>query len=243
MYLAAVGGHCASGGHLHFLWWNVTQIAFLRCILGEQPLRRSALNKADDRALIDQMQQGRADALGVLFGRYGRLVFTVARKILSNDAEAEDLTQEVFLEIYKRAGLYDAGKGSVKIWLLQYAYHRSFNRRKYLALRSFYDTSPTMTLTHLEIAAEEDGHDSLNSIEWRQQLQRGMQELTDKERHIIELVSLDGLTMREATSRTRESYSTCRNHYYRGLKKLKDFFRRIELHSTREVKDGRSRMV
>ena len=115
------------------------------------------MDKADDRALIDEMQQGGADALGVLFGRYGRLVFAVARKILRNDAEAEDLTQEVFLEIYKKARLYDASKGSVKIWLLQYAYHRSFNRRKYLALRNFYDTSPTMTLTHLEIAMEVDG--------------------------------------------------------------------------------------
>ena len=77
----------------------------------------------------------------------------------------------------------------------------------------------------------------------REQVDRAMQELNEKERHIIELVSLDGLTMREATSRTRESYTTCRNHYYRGLKKLKDFFRRIEPHSTREVKDARSRMV
>jgi hypothetical protein len=73
------------------------------------------LDKAADEVLIDQMQQGRTDALGVLFDRYGRLVFTVARKILRNDAEAEDLMQEVFIEIYKKAGLYDPGKGSVKI--------------------------------------------------------------------------------------------------------------------------------
>jgi RNA polymerase sigma-70 factor (ECF subfamily) len=199
------------------------------------------LDKAEDEALIYLMQQGRSDALGVLFDRYGRLVFTVAKKILRNDPEAEDLTQEVFIEIYKKAGLYDASKGTVKMWLLQYAYHRSFNRRKYLALRSFYDSSPTMTLTHLEIAAEQDGFQSLSSVEWQEQLQRGMKELKDKERQIIQLVSVDGLTMREAAERTREPYTTCRNHYYRGLKKLKDFFHRIEPHSTREVKDVRSR--
>jgi len=201
------------------------------------------LGTTEDEVLIDQMQQGRTEALGTLFDRYGRLVFTVAKKILRNDADAEDLMQEVFIEIYKKSHLYDPGKGSVKIWLLQYAYHRSFNRRKYLALRSFYDASPTMTLTHLEIAAEQDGPERMSAIEWQEQLQRGMKELNDKERHIIQLVSLDGLTMREATGRTRESYTACRNHYYRGLKKLKDFFHRTELRSTREAKDARSRMV
>jgi RNA polymerase sigma-70 factor (ECF subfamily) len=201
------------------------------------------LDKTEDRALIDQMQQGRTDALGVLFDRYSRLVFSVARKILRNDAEAEDLMQEVFIEIYKKVGLYDPDKGGVKIWLLQYAYHRSFNRRKYLALRSFYDASPTMTLTHLEIAAEQDGPERMSSLAWQKDLQRGMKELNDKERYIIELVSLEGMSMREASVRTRDSYTACRNHYYRGLKKLKDFFHRIEPQSTQEVKDARSRMV
>jgi RNA polymerase sigma-70 factor, ECF subfamily len=198
------------------------------------------LDIAEDEVLIDQMQLGQTDALGALFDRYGRLVFTVARKILRNDAEAEDLMQEVFIEIYKKASLYDAGKGSVKIWLLQYAYHRSFNRRKYLALRNFYDSSPTMTLTHLELAAKQDAFDEISSREWLQELGRGMNELNAKERQIIELVSLEGLTMREAAGRTRDSYEACRNYYYRGLKRLKDYFHRIEPNSRREAKDVRS---
>jgi RNA polymerase sigma-70 factor, ECF subfamily len=201
------------------------------------------LDTAEDEVLIDRMQQRRTDALGALFDRYSRLVFTIARKILRNNAEAEDLTQEVFIEIYKKAGLYDQGKGTVKTWILQYAYHRSFNRRKYLALRSFYDSSPTMALTHLEIAAEQDGLQSMNSVEWQELLEHGMNELNEKERHIIELVSLDGLTMREATERTRDSYTACRNHYYRGLKKLKEFFHRKEPCSRGEVTDVRSRTV
>jgi RNA polymerase sigma-70 factor, ECF subfamily len=201
------------------------------------------LDTAEDEVLIDQIQQGRTDALAVLFDRYGRLVFTVARKILHNDAEAEDLMQEVFIEIYRKASLYESEKGTVKIWLLQYAYHRSLTRRRYLALRSFYHVSPTMTLTHLEIAADPDGFQAMTNREWHEQLEEGMKGLKDKERQIIKLVSIDGLTMREASARTRESYAACRNHYYRGLKKLKDFFHRIEPHSMKEAKDVRSRTV
>ncbi len=195
----------------------------------------------EDQTLIDQMRHGRSDAIGILFDRYSRLIFAVAKKILRDPEEAEDLTQEVFIEIYKKAHLYDANKGTVKVWLLQYAYHRSLNRRRYLALRSFSEVSPTMMLTHLEIAADRDGFEAITNREWQERLKEGMKELTEKERQIINLVSIDGLTMREASARTRESYASCRNRYYRGLKKLRDFFRPVE--ATGEGTGVRSRTV
>jgi RNA polymerase sigma-70 factor (ECF subfamily) len=185
--------------------------------------------------LIEEAQRGRPQALGLLFDRYYRLVFQVAKKILRDEAEAEDLMQEVFLEVYRKAGLYDASKGSVKIWLLQYAYHRSFNRRKYLALRGFYDASPAAALADAELAGEWGGRAGLSAQEWRQVLERGMDELNHKERQIIESVAFDGLTVREASERIRESYGNGRNHYYRGLRKLRGF-----LAPQREVNDVRS---
>src|SRR5262245_55384564 len=95
----------------------------------------------EDEILLTQVHSGHTEALGVLFERYFRLVFDTARRILRNRREAEDLVQDVFLEIHKKAGLYNAQKGSVKIWILQYAYHRSINRKKYLSLRGYYDAS------------------------------------------------------------------------------------------------------
>jgi len=66
-------------------------------------------------------------------------------------------------------------------------------------------------------------------------LERGMSELNDKERQIIEAMAFDGLTVREASERVRESYVNGRNHYYRGLRKL-----RAILAPRREVNDVRS---
>src|SRR5215831_2433183 len=97
-----------------------------------------------DETLMQQMQRGQANALGILFGRYQRLVFTVALRILRNSTEAEDLTQDVFIEIYRKAHLYDQRKSSVKTWVLQYAYHRSFNRRKHLSSAAFRNASEGM---------------------------------------------------------------------------------------------------
>src|SRR5215468_2967035 len=114
------------------------------------------------------MRSGGRDALGVLFDRYYRLIFDVAKRILRDRGEAEDLMQDVFIEVYRKADLYDSSRGSVKTWLLQYAYHRSFNRRKYLALRSFYNASPAAALVDLELAGERGCHDKITIGEWQQ---------------------------------------------------------------------------
>ena len=103
------------------------------------------LSGLPDPDLLAHLRSGHSDALAVLFGRYHRLILSVAFKILRDPAEAEDVMQSVFLEIYRVAGQFDAARGTVKVWLLQYAYHRSLNRREYLKVRGFYERSRTRT--------------------------------------------------------------------------------------------------
>jgi|RhiMetdeSRZDD1v2_1073273.scaffolds.fasta_scaffold350907_1 RNA polymerase sigma-70 factor, ECF subfamily len=188
---------------------------------------------------MDEIRLGCAEALAVLFDRYHRLIFHVAKKILRDPGEAEDLTQDVFIEIYRKADLYDAGKGSVITWILQYAYHRSFNRRKYLALRHFYDASPITALAHLELSAEWNGREGIGTQEWQQILRSGVKTLNERERQIVELIAFEGLTVREASERMQESYANSRNHYYRALKKLRAFLREMNPRVAQEVNDVR----
>src|SRR2546430_12281252 len=82
-----------------------------------------------DSELIEHLKNGFHQALGILFLRYRRLVLAVSLRILRNNGEAEDVVQDVFLEICKKAAAFDAGRGSVKMWILQYAYSRSEERR------------------------------------------------------------------------------------------------------------------
>jgi len=199
--------------------------------------RKELLHDRTDGELIDDIRLGHAEALSTLFDRYSRLVFDIARKILRDKAEAEDLMQDVFLEVYRKADLYQSGRGSVKVWLLQYAYHRSFNRRKYLALRSFYDASPADALAERDLSGEWSGRERLAAHEWEQVLKHGMKELNDKQKQIIGLVAFDGLTVREASEQVRESYVNGRNHYYRGLKKLREFLGHNKS-GAREVNDA-----
>src|SRR5580704_10571209 len=92
------------------------------------------LNLCDER-LMQEVIAGNTDAFAVIFRRYHRLVHVTALRILRDAGEAEDLTQSVFLEIYRKVGQFDPARGTLKVWLLQYAYSRSVSRRNYLQAR------------------------------------------------------------------------------------------------------------
>jgi RNA polymerase sigma-70 factor (ECF subfamily) len=180
------------------------------------------LRHLTDDQLMSQLQAGVNDALAVLFERYHRLVFSVALKILRDRGEAEDVMQNVFLEIYRSVAQFDPAKGSLKVWVLQYAYHRAFNRKKYLNARNFYSHE---TLEEVDPFA--DG-ESLTSRrygpgELKRLLQQGLASLGEPQKRVIELASYQGFSMKEIAEKTGDSLSEVRHHYYRGLKKLRSF--------------------
>src|ERR1700722_5129559 len=107
----------------------------------EQTVTFSQLKSLSDEVLMAHIEAGDGDALAVVFDRYHRLVFNVAFKILRNAADAEEVLQTVFMEIYCNAVQFNPAKGTIKMWLLQYAYHRSFNRKRYLNVRAFEQTA------------------------------------------------------------------------------------------------------
>src|SRR5271154_2733099 len=108
------------------------------------------LKVLSDGELMAHLQSGCNDALAVLFDRYHRLVLSIALRIVRDPGEAEDVTQSVFLEIFRSVAQFDPAKGTTKVWILQYAYHRAINRRQYLNARKFYDqTSMDEVEAHL----------------------------------------------------------------------------------------------
>jgi RNA polymerase sigma-70 factor (ECF subfamily) len=94
---------------------------------------------------------GTQDALRVLFERYSRMVFGMARRALKDDGEAEETMQQVFFDIYRAASLFDREKGSFKLWIVRYAYTRMLNRKKHLAAKGFY-TAEELTDEILPVA-------------------------------------------------------------------------------------------
>jgi RNA polymerase sigma-70 factor (ECF subfamily) len=176
-----------------------------------------------DEGVMEQLRQGHPDALPILFDRFYRLVLRIALRILRDAGEAEDLMQEVFLEIFKKAAQFDPAKGSLKTWILQYAYHRSLSRRQYLALRNFYDRQQVTECEITESNSVDVGWRGLTFQEWRRVIEQGLATLNEKQRKTLELACFQGLLLSEIAERTKESLPNVRHHYYRGLERLREF--------------------
>jgi RNA polymerase sigma-70 factor (ECF subfamily) len=176
-----------------------------------------------DEDVMEQLRQGHPDALPILFDRFHRLVLKIALRILRDPGEAEDVMQDIFLEVFKRSAQFDRQKGSVRIWILQYAYHRSLSRWKYLMLRNFYDRQE---ITEQQIVASNCPDVSWRGLtlqESRRAIQQGLATLNEKQRRTVEMVCFQGLLLSEIAERTKESLPNVRHHYYRGLLALRKF--------------------
>lgn len=107
------------------------------------------LKPLGDAELTAHLQAGCNDALSILLDRYHRLILSIALRIVRDQGEAEDVLQTVFLEIFRSVAQFEPAKGSTKGWILQYAYHRAFNRSQHLNARSFYKSDRTWSLSRI----------------------------------------------------------------------------------------------
>jgi RNA polymerase sigma-70 factor (ECF subfamily) len=189
-------------------------------VFGVSILRMPNLSDED---VMERLRKGDPDALPVLFARFYRLVLRIASRILRDPGEAEDVMQEVFLEIFNKAAQFDSAKGSAKTWILQYAYHRSLSRRQYLALRNFYDRRQIGEREFSESCSLDLSWRGLTVQEWRRVIGQGLATLNEKQRKTIELACFQGLLLSEIAERTKESLPNVRHYYYRGLEGLRKF--------------------
>jgi RNA polymerase sigma-70 factor (ECF subfamily) len=176
-----------------------------------------------DEELADQLQSGNADALAVLFKRHSPVLFGIARRVLRNDAEAEDAVQQIFLDVYRSIQQFDREIGSFKSWLLMFAYHRTFNSRRSQIANRFFDTGPIedeFTAENSPASWAKDGSLAENRI----LVEQVLKSLQPRQRRTIELVYYEGLTAEEVATRTGESVRVVRHNLYRGLNQLRKAF-------------------
>ena len=177
-----------------------------------------------DELILAQVLEGSKDALGLLFRRHARAVRNTAQRILRDAAEAEDLVQEVFLFVFRKAGLFDPTRGSARSWLIQVAYHRAFDRRRHLASRRFY--------THLELEEKNllteelqttvaTYQDAIEAAFGQDVLRRIEESLSEVQKRVVRLRFFDGYTMEEIGKILGESSGNARNHYYRALERMR----------------------
>jgi len=178
-----------------------------------------------DEALIAKICADDSDALGLLFDRYARLVWTIARRILQNNEEADDLLQDVFLLVRRRASVFDPTKGSVRSLFVQMCYQRAFSRRRDLARQNFYTS--TEVIEDAAVAKRSSCaslfDESIEAHLGKTAIKRAREDLSIEQRETLRLCFYEGHTLEEIAVRLGQSYGNVRHHYYRGLAKLRKY--------------------
>jgi RNA polymerase sigma-70 factor (ECF subfamily) len=188
--------------------------------IGNSLVRYVKLRLKTDEDLVSDLLANEPDALTVLFERHSVLVFRIARRILRNNAEAEDAVQQVFLDVFRAAEQFEPEKGSFKSWLLMFAYHRTFNSRRQLRTHGFYDSESVEELPE-ELIQGASRQLPFASAETTILVEQVLKLIQPRQRRAIELTYYGGLTAEQASEVTGESVRVVRHNLYRGLEKLR----------------------
>ena len=180
----------------------------------------SAVPSPSDEELLTDLQTSDAKALDVLFRRYSRLVFGIASRILRDYSEAEEVVQETFFYVYRKASLFDSAKGGGKAWIVQVAFSRALDRKAHLSRRGFYDGTEIESLDDTLVGKSDVEREIGAKLDFAH-LQNAFEDLTLMQRRTLELFYFEGFELKEISERLHEPFGNVRHHFYRGLERLR----------------------
>jgi RNA polymerase sigma-70 factor (ECF subfamily) len=179
----------------------------------------SARTAADDQAALERMARGDQAGLAEVYDRHGRLVYSLALRIVRDRGDAEDITQDVFVQAWRQASRFDTSRGTVAAWLLTMARTRAID----LIRRRRVRPQPGADDAAVETKDASPAQDV--QFEWGQRaeaIQEAMGALPLLQRLAIELAFFEGLTQAEIAEQLEVPLGTVKTRIRQGLLKLRD---------------------
>ncbi|HXI77305.1 MAG TPA: sigma-70 family RNA polymerase sigma factor [Steroidobacteraceae bacterium] len=169
-------------------------------------------------SVLQRIASGDSAAVRECIEQYGPLVWSLARRLSRSPSDAEDATQEIFLDIWRSAGRFDASQGSDKLFIAMIARRRLIDR-----LRKTSAEPPMDPVEALESVAWADpGTASQTSVE-AEQARRALAELRPEQRQVLELGLLHGLSQSEIAAQLGLPLGTVKSDMRRGLIKVREY--------------------
>jgi RNA polymerase sigma-70 factor (ECF subfamily) len=170
----------------------------------------------DDMRLVARIRAGDQQAMSELYDRYGKVVYAVALRVLQDAGGAEDVLQDVFLQLWRNPDAFDASRGSLAAWLAVISRHRSIDRLR--------KRRPETDIEDCVIAGGPDLRDESEHRLMIEKVRGVLAEMTPDQRNVLELAFFQGLTHTEIAEKTGEPLGTVKTRIRSGLQQLRAKF-------------------
>jgi len=180
----------------------------------------------DDARLLQLIAGRDREAFSQLYDRYSGILYSTILRVLNNPDEAADVLQEVFVQIWDKAGSYDPGLGKPFNWALTLARNRAIDRLRSLRRRYSFIEEITNEMES-EGRAAAAGPDEVFTQEQAALIRSAVATLPLEQRQAIEMAFLGGLTQNEIAASLNQPLGTIKARIRRGMLKLRDDLKRI----------------
>ena len=172
--------------------------------------------KPNDSSLIAGIRAGAESAMAELYDRYSGIVYSVALRVLGDTGAAEDVLQEVFMQLWRNPGLFDSSRGNLAPWLAVIARNRAIDalRRR----RPETDIEDVVVSVETDMAGEADRAVAMGKV------RSVLSTMPAAQRSALEMAYFEGLTHSEISAKTGEPLGTIKTRIRAGLLALRKAF-------------------
>ncbi len=188
----------------------------------EQNETRLAFDDTADAALLNEIANGNRHSFQEIHGRYSGLLYTTIHKVLNDTDDSEEVLQEVMYSLWRKANLYNHGRGRPVTWLVSMARNRAIDRLRSKQRQSKVKKAYASEVEVIpRVAKSAGGFEVVARRETCHAIRTAVLELTTVQREAIEKVYFDGLTQQEIADQLGEPLGTVKARVRRGLAKLR----------------------
>ena len=208
--------HCSTPIRRFVLQFHADTAAFVQkeCSPVDQPLPAST--KLDDATLVTLLREQPAAGVAALYDQYGRLIYSMALRIVGDAGAAEEVTQDVLLRCWKGIDRFQPSRGSFTSWLLTMAHHRGVDE---LRSRRSKQQQREVSDEHLAWIASSDPE--LDDAMLRDEVRGALDALPPPQREVIMLIFWGGLTRQEVAGQLGIPLGTVHTRLRLGMEKLR----------------------
>ena len=166
-----------------------------------------------DLALVTAIRSGDQGAMAALYDRYSSIVYSVALRVLQDTAAAEDVLQDIFMQLWRNPGAFDASRGNMAAWLAVIARHRAID-----ALRK---RRPEDDFENVVVSVEPDLASDADRSRAMVKVREAFETMSPPQRSALEMAYFEGLTHAEIAKKTGEPLGTIKTRIRTGLLSLR----------------------